>query len=330
MELDIQLSRGDLVLKAKDETYLAVRTHLVSEQSNANARYEMQADERQTHERKLLGSIPSALARLKAVLFRYTVTDTLTDTQDDFEVSLIVPDRFHQERQEDVKRIVSQYIYRTMVSEWWEANYPKCAETYKTSTAECEIRLQMLLSQSYPAVTHVRNTTATLSPDKRHIFVDTTLCLEEIMDDVHSEILSVSLASANDKGIPNLAMQTDEILGASQLERSIKRHASRIEGRMAAYIAEPPETKPDISEQWLDPIRYCLNMPATWDARQKGRIADELQNYIVLHTVGDYLSLYNANTGLSYTQRAEEAGDEIKYILTMRKPGTYRRPLQPF
>jgi hypothetical protein len=334
--LTIELSRGSLVLKAKDETYLAVRTHLVAHEANKMSHYEMQADERDTHERKLLGGIASSVARFKAALHRYTVEDTLSEDKDAFEVTLNVSDRFHAEREADIKRLMEQFIYRTMVAEWWEANYPDLAKGYAEGAQECMASLKLLLSLCYPAVTHERNTLLKMRNDRRAFLVLSTLYVDELMDDIHSEILSVSLARRSDKGVPDIDIQTDEVHGTEQLRRTMDRHARRLNARFEAYltdrkIEEEKELPEDgVIDEETERIQYALEMPISWKNKLYQNLTDEIQTYIVEKTVADYLLPYDAKLAEVHSQTGDDASDEIKMILTSRMPGMSRRPIQPF
>jgi hypothetical protein len=80
--VEFSISRGDIVLQAKDETYLSARTALAVELSNQEGRYEMQADERDTHERKLLQSVKNAVVGLKAELNEHLISGDVDDTKD--------------------------------------------------------------------------------------------------------------------------------------------------------------------------------------------------------------------------------------------------------
>lgn len=324
MELKIELSKGDLLLKAKDETYLAVRTYLVDETSNKDARYEMQADERDTHERKLLGAVPSAVARFKSFLYRYCVYDTLSDEKDKFTLTIVVSDRFHGEREQDVKRLMEQYIYREIVSEWWEANYPKQAGTYTAAATEAIQHLLSVLSLSYPEQTH--NRISLLDDDtQKRIRVNTTLFVDEILDDVHAEILSIALGKRNDAGLPDVGMETDEYNALEQLKRSVQRWASRAVSTLSAYLVYFTEKEDD----GVKTYHYTMDFPPAW-RNGAYQLTDELHSYIVFKTVADYLAAYDTNLMQMFSLKGDDAISEVKFLISVRRPGFNRRPMQPF
>jgi hypothetical protein len=330
MELKVTLSRGDLVLRAKDETYLAVRAYLVDQTSNKDARYEMQADERTTHERKLLASIPSSVARFKSALYRYTVADTLSEDTDSFDVTVEVSDRFHSERKDDIERLMGEFIYRNMVSEWWEANYPQSAKPYKDSATDAVGNLLLLLSLAYPVVTHDRS--AGYEETRRGYEVLLRLPRQEILDDIHSEILSVSLARRSESGVPDTAMQTDELHAQEALLRSVWHHVNAVSLRLIAYNMEVEETE-DETKEGEEPrkayrITFC--MPYSWRPNYAPQMVDAMHRYVVRKCVEEYLAPFDANLAQIYAQRAYDDSEDVKMLLTLRKPGLSRRPLQPF
>lgn len=129
-EINFNISRGNIVLQAKDETYLSARSVLAVEVSNQNGRYEMQADERATHERKLLNSISSAVYGLKAELNEYIVNGDIDESKDEIQIVINIYDAFRSERLGAIKELFSNYIAKRVISEWWKANYPNMSSQY--------------------------------------------------------------------------------------------------------------------------------------------------------------------------------------------------------
>jgi hypothetical protein len=130
-DITITLSRGDIVLRAKDETYLSSRAFLVTEQANANARYEMQADEKDTHERKLLASIRNAVADLKSKLNEYLLSGDVDSSKDTVTLTVTPPEGFKGSYRTNVIAVLAEeYITRRVIAEWWDANYPSQAKKY--------------------------------------------------------------------------------------------------------------------------------------------------------------------------------------------------------
>lgn len=141
-QLNFKISRGDIVLQAKDETYLSSRSALAVEVSNQEGRYEMQADERATHERKLLQSLRNAVYGLKAELNEYLVSGDVDDSKDEISITINIYEAFKSERLESVKALFNNYIAKRVVSEWWKANYPNFSPQYDALTQQALTELK--------------------------------------------------------------------------------------------------------------------------------------------------------------------------------------------
>lgn len=134
--INFSISRGDIVLQAKDETYLSARGALAVEVSNQEGRYEMQADERVTHERKLLQSVSDAVYGLKAELNEYLISGDVDESKDNITISLNMYDAFREERTNSIRALFSNYISKRVISEWWKANYPSFSAHYDALTLQ--------------------------------------------------------------------------------------------------------------------------------------------------------------------------------------------------
>lgn len=140
--LDLRISRGDIVLRAKDDTYLSARSALAVELSNQDGRYEMQADERATHERKLLQSVNDAVSGLKAELNEYLVSGNVDEEKDEVALTVSIYDGFRSERENVIKVLFTNYIAKRVISEWWKANYPSFAPQYDELTLQALAELK--------------------------------------------------------------------------------------------------------------------------------------------------------------------------------------------
>lgn len=140
--LNFSISRGDIVLQAKDETYLSSRSALAVEVSNQEGRYEMQADERVTHERKLLQSVKNAVYGLKAELNEYLVSGDVDEANDEIKITINIYDAFRDERLESVKALFSNYLAKRVISEWWKANFPNFSAQYDALTLQALTELK--------------------------------------------------------------------------------------------------------------------------------------------------------------------------------------------
>ena len=207
MNVRINLSKGKIVLRAKDDTYLAVRSFLSSHDSNANSKYEMQADERETHERKLLNSIRTSLSKLKSELPRYRMSDTLTDGYDSFEISFELSDRTDFTRVKDVERMVEEYLYRSIVADWWQTNYPELSASYLSNVSVSLDGIRRLLSLSNPNDENLIRYKCIYSCGYRNVL----LYKESLLNEIHTELLKLSRSRTNETGIPDIHLQTNEL-----------------------------------------------------------------------------------------------------------------------
>lgn len=137
MEFSFTIKRGDVILRAKDETYLTARTCPAEQMSNKDARYEMQADERDTHERKLLAALNDAVAGLKAELNEYLINGDVDADKDAINLTISVSDSFRSaERKVSIATLAENYITKRVISEWWVANFPEQAGNYVELAAQ--------------------------------------------------------------------------------------------------------------------------------------------------------------------------------------------------
>lgn len=140
--IKFSISRGNIVLQAKDETYLSARSAIAVEVSNSDGRYEMQADERETHERKLLQSLSNAVHGLKSELNEYLISGSVDDAKDEVSFELSIHDSFDSSRADTLKTLFSNYISKRVISEWWKANYPSFAAQYDELTIQALLELK--------------------------------------------------------------------------------------------------------------------------------------------------------------------------------------------
>ena len=326
MDVRINLSKGKIVLRAKDDTYLAVRSFLSSHNSNANSKYEMQADERETHERKLLNSIGTSLSKLKSELSRYRMSDTLTDGYDSFEITLELSDRTDLTKVKDVERMVEEYLYRSIVADWWQTNYPDLSASYlsNVSVALDGIRRLLSLSKPYDAISLPRFK-CICSCGYRNVL----LYKEELLNEIHTEMLKLSRAKTNERGVADINLQTDELYDESLLTRYINRHIGRVCSRINAYLYELSNDFDDDHMERVPVYKFKLVMPDKWDDRLFEQLAEEMHAYVVNASITEWLKSYLPDMASVYGSQAESAWDNIKHIVSVRRGGL-RKPLQPF
>ena len=327
MDISVKLSRGSIVLRAKDDTYLSARTFLSTHESNAVSKYEMQADERATHERKLLASIPSALSELKLVLPKYRVKDTLDGNNDEFDVTFEVSERFDSGKVEDVKRLTEEYIYKKITSEWWKSNYPDASASYVLACSEAADNLQRCFVLQDPD-----DSTNGLKYKcySQKCFYTILLYKEALMNEIHMEMLKFSRMNTNQKGLPNINFQTDEVYDEGLLIKLVDKHIGRINSRVSAYLYKSDGELKDESNNGVPAYGFNLIMPIFWDKRLFEELAEEMCSYVVNSVLYEWLKTVMPEKSAIYMNEADQSYNNIKHIVTIRKRGVLRKPIQPF
>lgn len=320
MELTITLSKGQIILRAKDDTYLAVRSYLVGHESNALSKYEMQADERTTHERKLLNSIGTALSELKLLFPGYTINDTLEDGKDSFDVEFEVSERIDFSKRKDIERLVGEYLYKRITYEWWQSNYPDASSPYAQSCAQVSDALKQcfVLKNPYESIDGVKYKCL-----NRRGYRVVLLYKEEILNEIHSEMLRLSRMKSDMK------LQTSEIDDETMLTRYINRYVGRISNRINAYLYELSNTVDNDRMDRTPVYEFKLVMPSGWDDRLFEQLAEEMHGYVVNATLFEWMKTVDEKTASIYGSQSETAWNSIKHIVSVRRGGV-NKPLQPF
>lgn len=316
MELTVTLSKGDIVLRTKDDTYLAVRSYLSGHESNALSRYEMQADERVTHERKLLSGIGSSLSCMKSLLPTYRITDTFGDDSDSFTVTFEVSERFDFSRKSDVKRLVEEYLYKSVTAEWWKTNYPEAAGQYEKAMelAEDALKKLFLLRAPFDSVTGVRSRTLTANGMRVVL-----LYKEEMMSEIHGETLKMAERKSD------MTLQTDELRDETALTRYMNRSVGVLCSKVNAYLYHMSQRVDNNRTERTPVYEFQLVMPDNWDSRLFDSLADEMHGYVVNSVLFDWMKGIDMNAASVYNELASASLDEVKHIVTLRK-GRVRRP----
>lgn len=319
MVLLITLSKGKIVLRVKDDTYLAVRSYLVGHEANAQSKYEMQADERATHERKLLSGIGPALSELKSMFPEYGINDTLNDNNDTFNVEFEVSERFDFSKKNDIERITEEYLYKRIVSEWWQTNYPDASAPYLQSYMQSLEALKRCFVLKNPD-DYICKKYKCLN---KMCFREIILYKEEIMNEIHMETLRLSRIKSD------IRLQTSELNDEAMLTQYINRHVGRIRNRVSAYLYKLCNTVDDECMVQELAYEFKLVMPTNWDDRLFEQLAEEMHGYLVNATLFEWMKILDEKTATIYNFQAETAWNNIKHIVSVRKGGI-RKPLQPF
>lgn len=327
MDVEVKLKKSIVVLRAKDDTYLSSRTILATNDVNKDGRYEMQADESAVHERKLLASLGIAVSELKSGLTKFRMKDTLTDKKDSFTLIFEVSDRFRMEALKDLQRLTEEYLYRKIVSDWWQANYPEMANQYVSDASSAMEGVVRLLSISIPYDV-VGGIKFKCFCQRNHRIV--LLYKEELMNEIHTELLKLSKSRANEKGMPDFNLQTNELEDETLLTRYVNRHISRICSRVNAYLCEFSNTVDNDMMDRVPVYKFTLIFPKNWDGRLFEQLAEEMHSYIVNASITEWLKSYLPDMASIYGSQADVSYDNIKHVISVRKPHSIHKPLQPF
>lgn len=327
MDVTINLSKGDIVLRAKDDTYLSVRSYLVGHEANAQSKYEMQADERATHERKLLNSIGAAVSELKAELSKYRIHDTLSKERDSFELTFEMSDRMDMSRKPDIGRLVEEYLYRKVVAEWWMVNYPDASASYLTMCGKAleDLKKCFSLSAPYEATGGVKYKCLT-----RRGYRVVLLYKEELVNEIHSEMLKLSRMRKDERGVADLDLQTDEMSDEGLISRYVSRSIGRVCSRVNAYLYGLSNTVDNDMADRQPVYEFKLLMPEGWDGRLFEELAEEMHAYVVNASLYEWLKTAIPDVASVYGAQADEAYQRMKHVVTVRKPDAIYKPLQPF
>lgn len=328
MNIELVLSKGSIVLKAKDDTYLSARTTLAIEVNDKQVRYEMQADERDTHERKLLSGIGVALSELKLELNRYDISDTLCEGSDSFKIIIQVSDRFRQDRVKDLERLIGEYIYRRIVADWWQVNFPNMANQYyaNASTALDSIKKCFALSKPIDA-SPIEKWKCFWHPKGYRVII---IYKEELLNEINGEMLKLSRSRINEKGMPDMTLQTDEIEDAAIITRYINRRIQRVSERINAYLIKYTTSTDNNSFDRQDIYQFNILMPKGWDDRLFEQLAEEIHGYIVNASLFELLKTTLSEAAGIFGSQADSCYDNIKHVISVRKQGIIRKSLQPF
>lgn len=327
MEVELKFSKGKIILRAKDETYLSAKSVLSDKERTDEQRYNMQAGDNKVHERKLVASLGMALSELKSAFDRMTIMDTMTDKRDSFIVTMDLSDRFRIERTNDLQRMVEEYLYRRIVADWWQTNYPEMAPSYVTNASMSLDGIKRLLSLSKPfdLIKGIKYKCFC----REHYRV-VLLYKEELMNEIHTEMLKLSRRRANERGVADMNLQTNEIEDESLITRYINRHVGRACGRIGAYLYELSNTVDNDTMDRQPVYEFKLVMPCGWDSRLFEQLAEEMHAYVVNASLFEWLKTEIPEVASVYGSQADAAYDNIKHVVTVRKPGAISKPLQPF
>ena len=325
MDVVLKFSKGAIILRAKDETYLSTKSVLSDKERTDEQRYNMQAGDNKVHERKLLSSLGVALSELKSTFDKVPISDTMSDKKDSFNITLALSDRFKSERSIDLQRMFEEYLYRRIVADWWQTNYPELSASYLSNVSVSLDGIRRLLSLSTPNDENLIRYKCIYSCGYRNVL----LYKESLLNEIHTELLKLSRSRTNETGIPDIHLQTNELEDESLLVRYINRHIGRICSRINVYLYELISGFDNEHSGESYVYKFKLVMPDKWDCRLFEQLGEEMHSYVVNAAITEWLKSYLPDMASVYGSQADSAWDNIKHIVSVRRGGL-NKPLQPF
>ena len=130
--------------------------------------------------------------------------------------------------------------------------------------------------------------------------------------------------------MPDFNLQTNELEDETLLTRYVNRHISRICSRVNAYLCEFSNTVDNDMMDRVPVYKFTLIFPKNWDGRLFEQLAEEMHSYIVNASITEWLKSYLPDMASIYGSQADVSYDNIKHVITVRKPHSIHKPLQPF
>lgn len=262
-----------------------------------------------------------------------SLRDFILDRKDDL-LTLYLDDRSNMGLVSDIKTMIHEYLVNRIVSEWLKlksvessANYIQSSEDIlKTLTGKLYYRN----AQTDEDLMNEEKYRCTLDHSVRingkHVY-EILLFKNMILSDVDKELF---LMYKNRK-------ESADVLQANTLERHgqitsyISKYTKRLTERIAAYILSYRYYSSADNNYERKPLyRYVIGMPCTWDSYNIEQLAEEMHLYVVNSCLMDYLKVNFPNEALIFKGTAESSWDNVKHLVSVRKPGAIYKPLQPF
>lgn len=315
-EINFSISKGNIVLQAKDDTYLSARAALAVELSNKEGRYEMQADERDTHERKLLNSIESAVSSLKSELFRFNISSSLLNG-DEISITYHLSKRFDDNKQTELEKLTGDYLYKYVLHDWWSVNFPDSSRIYMEGCKVALDNIKKCLSLLYSNSSSVKYSYIIEPP-----CYSISIFKEELKNAFHNELLKISRTMVGENSLPDFNLQTHECEGEELIERYVKQGFLRCSEILTVYL----DSMSDVGGE----INYSLRMPCAWKKIMLAQLCEECFCYILYSSLFDYLKTVMPNMSSVFAEMMEQSRKKVKHCVTVRDSRFTFKPLQPF
>ena len=171
----------------------------------------------------------------------------------------------------------------------------------------------------------MRNRTA---PRPETSLCDIVINHSEAIFDIRNITHKVGRANFNGENMMSVSvMQADDSpQDMALIERSLKRRISDVETKVMRYSrgSETTEETDAVGRKSLT-TTISLAFPDTWQDNCMRNLQTAAYNYVVYACVSDFLSTVNAREAAVYAENADIELDQVKYYVSVRKPGTLRR-----
>lgn len=159
----------DLIMEAvKAETYDTGRiTKSADPVKNAPAVLSEQAGGEQHQERQMLRTLKQAVATFEAQMAEFldagtgTINDTLSDSQSQFTITLVVNDRYNNGLAKPMSSLCEDYLINKMLFMWWNSRDQKFAAQFVINAQDSLEHVRLCLAKTAPSASQSSYTDVT-------------------------------------------------------------------------------------------------------------------------------------------------------------------------
>lgn len=155
--ITLNLSKALIFEAVKAESFNTGQTDKAADPvRNAVAAFYEQAGGEHHDERMLLRHLKSAIGKFEAQMAEFlesqegSVSDTLSSTEDAFEIILIVSDRFNNGLATPLSSLCEDFLVCHMLASWWNLFKPEYAKNYYLNAQDALNHVRLCFSKTSP------------------------------------------------------------------------------------------------------------------------------------------------------------------------------------